>query len=361
MKAARSTGGILFMGVVFLASCPWAMGVSNYWQDCAVGNWTNIADWNPQSVPTTGDYAYLSNGVINIDQPGATCQYFYVSSAAGNCATCNISAGLYCGANIQIPKNGRGEVNLSGGTLQMGTMPIYIGQFAGGTGILTQTGGKIIGGGMLVGTFGVGTYNLQGGLYQNGDMSIPQTSAAGTGNVVQTGGTNQLSPGSSNLRVNIGAGASTGPGYYEISGGTLDCRASLNTGGINVGGSNNIAPGTFKIIDTNAVIMTGSYFQNATGTLYLVLGAGGISTIQAWSNATLDGVLTVDFASYDGKAGSTVTVINAANTLSGAFSATNFIKSKLITGATVVYDTGNNCLQLTGFQRIPKGTVCVIQ
>ena len=353
MKTARTAVWILVVGMVLLAKCPWAAGVvTNYWQDKVEGDWTNVVYWNPQSVPTNTDWAYLSNGVVNIDQPGATCQYFYVSSAAGNFATCNVSAGLYCVGNVIVGKVGHGTLNLSAGTLTCAATPAYLGQNAGSTGVLTQTGGKISGS-VSVGMTGVGVYNLQGGLCQGAGVSIPQAATTGSGSMVQTGGTNQLSPGSNNLRVNIGAGASTGPGYYEISGGTLDCRANLNTGGINVGGANNIAPGIFKIIDTNAVIKTGSYFQNATGTLDLVMGTGGISTIQAWSNATLDGTLTVDFGSYAGSATSIVTVINASNTLSGVFSATNFVPGVWITNATVIYDDVNGDLKLTGFQARP--------
>lgn len=193
--------------------------------------------------------------------------------------------GVYSGAT--------GRYEISGGTLDQGSLSI--GGYSGdtGMGIVTQTGGQVIAHRdvrMGRGTGGYGEYNLS-----NGTLTVLNDGSGGDGSLIvgrdgnatakfnQTGGLVETVG-----DLLLGRGADN-QGAYDISGGTLTVGGSLL-----VGNNDGNGTGRLRIVGDAATIETSGYAQNANSTLELDID-GGISPINVEGDVSLAGLLDVEF------------------------------------------------------------------
>jgi hypothetical protein len=159
------------------------------------------------------------------------------------------------------------------------------------TGTLIQTGGTLVTAGDLYlgdDSDDRGEYRISGGSMEV--MDDLKLGDDGEGLLVLSGSGSLTVHGYAAI-TNKGAPSA---GLFEISGGTF------TQDGTGTSGSGNqrftvadAGPATLKIIGDAATINVTNYEQNADGTLELVLAGGGISTINASGNVTLDGTLDV--------------------------------------------------------------------
>jgi T5SS/PEP-CTERM-associated repeat protein len=123
----------------------WAADV--FWTNTASGNFTNTANWNPNTVPGDADNANFTNN--------NTYTVSWTSDAT------NANAFFY-------PRSGTVSLNIGSDTWLL-TNSFVIGQLAGTTGIVTHTTGTLVvtnadgAAALIVGQSGRGTFNLSGG------------------------------------------------------------------------------------------------------------------------------------------------------------------------------------------------------
>lgn len=243
-----------------LAAFPaFAQQVSNStWTGATDTNWNEASNWNPATVPATGNNAGILNGntVQLSTNPASGIDQLLVSGVSTLDLTAQLTItgptgghGLYVGANgssgiINVGNGGslgvtggnfgvgRGQTGLitlaAGGTITASTInEFHLGWDGGGTGTITQTGGtftKSGGGDLRIGAFGgSGTYNISGGSANMENLKISYA-GSGTGTVTQTGGT----------VINTGelavGWASSGNATYNISAGSLTSTQRIRFG-----------------------------------------------------------------------------------------------------------------------------------
>ncbi len=251
----------------------------------ASGNWSDAANWNPQTVPSLTDANIFNNGTVTLDstvanvnvlQLGGTSVLNALSGAvvtsnadfrtgqgAGSNAITNISgtANITSNGEFQIGNGlGTGVVNMSGGSVTVNSW-VAIGR-DGGTGTLNLSGGTFTKGGgpgsFDVGTFGSGGTNASGTLTQTG------------GSVVNTGSI-----------TNIGRD-NTGSGIWTMSG----AAASATLGQINVGNGGN---GTWAL-SNGATATTGTVNVGSGGTGTWTMGGAGTLATTGQVNVGTGGV-----------------------------------------------------------------------
>ena len=225
-------------------------------------SWFNTANWNPDSLPTSSDNAYIyDGGTAMVDTPGAVSCVLYVGNGGGG--TLSITDG--------------GHVTDRWGDLGYGI---------GSTGIATVSGAGSTWSnteGLFVGYYGSGTLNItNGGLVSNGSSFLGYASGS-TGTATVNGPGSTWTNGDE-LRV-----GGWGDGTLSILNGgeVFSQRASIATlsgvtGAATVDGSTWTNSGNFFIGgDGSGPGGTGSVAVQNYGVLY----AGG--TLKLWNTGTL--------------------------------------------------------------------------
>ncbi len=144
-------------------------------------------------------------------------------------------------------------------------------------------------------------------MLDSGTHSINGLEIYGDGTLIQTGGILNIAGDDGDSAVKIG---DSSPGTIRISG-----TATFNmTGDTIFIGYGNGGSGTLKITGSGATINTGGLttYSAATGTLSLVMDAGGISPINARFADNIDNKtdLVVNLDAYDGSGDITITLMN---------------------------------------------------
>jgi autotransporter-associated beta strand protein len=263
--------------------------------------WTTAADFNVADVAATGTLNVQDSAILNVNN-------FFVGKAGGSAnGTVNISGGainittgssdvriggnnvgdalaqgtinqtggaMNVSRNFQLGAYGVGTYNQSGGSYTANTGFVGIGRYQSGVGTWNLSGtGSVTataagaGSAFIVAELGRGTLNISGNSTFNAkSLSIGHNS--GVGDVVQTGGTVNLSA-TGNVVFTatyqngvILAPQGTGSGSYTLSGGSLSTQAiSGGTGTSNF----TFDGGTLKPIAGNATFITGLTTANVKG------------------------------------------------------------------------------------------------
>jgi T5SS/PEP-CTERM-associated repeat protein len=243
------------------------------------GNWSTSGNWNPATVPTSGDtvtitpgdgaartitYDYagpdISLGALSIDLTGAGVNRTTFSMAGHNLTTIGFLLG----------STGRATWDQSGGLVMTDnpSLDSVLGQFATGNAIynLSGTGALVIARDLYVGSLGTGVFNHSGGV-----VNVAATLRLGTG--AGSSGTYTLSNNASFAIANAIIGGS-GTGTMTVGTGAM---AFIGTDlSINSASSVNINGGTLRF---NTVSGTGSFLRINfnSGTLQLA-GTRSIGT-----------------------------------------------------------------------------------
>jgi autotransporter-associated beta strand protein len=228
------------------------------------GDWLNAANWR-LAIPTSSDDAYIVNG-----------------------GTANVTAAGAAANNLCLGGTGGGTVQVSGGTLTIGSSA-YIG--AGGTGAVGQSGGLV----SLVNTSSsaaiylgydpgsLGSYNLGGGL-----LTAPceWLGYQGGASFVQTGGTNAAA---NQVVINWN---STSPVSYTLEGSGL-----LSTGNewLGMGGSASFTQSGGTHTTSGYLFMDAASYYLNSGLLsvgadeYVGFGQTAVFTHSGGTNQVLNG------------------------------------------------------------------------
>jgi hypothetical protein len=216
-----------------------AIAAPIYWINPGQGQFTDIANWSSNSVPTGSDDARVNNGGTAVIDSSMTLSMSLLQIGDTNTTT--------------------GTVRMTGGSLTLASDLRAGGNAAtaGGTGVFQLEGGTAVvsGGNFNVG-FGTnnanGTYNIFGGSLQcNAANPIFAVGNRGTGTVNQTNGTVFLknTTGITQLGRNVANGLAFGT--YTLSGGTLACGRVLFGNAVQ---TNGISTNTFTLSGTGVVI-----------------------------------------------------------------------------------------------------------
>lgn len=187
-----------------------------------------------------------------------------------NRTTSGAAAALYLGGAA----TGVGTYQMSGGTLNLPSGRLSVGEY--GTGTFLQTGGDVTIGtpvsdalslGFRAGS--TGTYDISGGSLAVNSRPV-WIADGGNGTFIQSGGSVTISHNSGTA---LGLAYSAGTqSAYRISGGSL----SVPNGAVQVGRN---GAGRFEVIGSGAIISLLSYTQSGISTLGATIDSGGLSTI----------------------------------------------------------------------------------
>lgn len=266
---------IVGVGVIALVMlCARATAQTTLWQNPAAGSWFEPANWSA-GAPAAGSFAVVNNG-----------------------GRAQIGAGAAAAANVVVGSGATGLLDLSGGSLSVGSM--LIGHAAGGAGTFTISGGQLLasagslsnavgnagagwwiqsGGDVLLqnnlnvgsASSGAGTAQITGGSFQARAMSV---GLFGAGTVLHSGGTVTIAPGSlGTLTLGSFAGAT---GYYRISGTALLSASDMRVGRASAATFEQ-AGGTVQVARLNVGSESGGsgHYVMSGGTLIGGVGIGG--------------------------------------------------------------------------------------
>jgi hypothetical protein len=306
--------------------------VSNNWSAAGPGGGDNggvpVASENVNIVHTDGtartvtlDVSTPSLGLLSIDLTGGSATTTNTLSIPNNVnlTASAIAVGVTGGSGGAA---GRGAVNQANGTVTTNAgSDLILGWNSGATGTYTLSGGALVAnqaefigyGGtgtfnhsagtntinasalgsltLAANTGSIGTYNLSGtGQLESNESEY--VGRDGTGNFIQTGGSNTIQGEGNNLYLGQGT---TGKGTYTLSGGTLSVGnntyvgfiSGLDNSFVHTGGTHSIA-GSLNIGTDNAVF-------NSRGT-YSINGAATLSTnvVQIGGGTNSLGTLTIE-------------------------------------------------------------------
>jgi hypothetical protein len=284
-------------------------------------------DWDGGNLGGTGSIA-IANGATMTFEPTGT--LVHRSSTINNSGVASVQGNYYQSDNAVFN-------NLAGGTFDIQS-DVGVGLFAFESGSRTITN---------AGTFkksaGTGTSSVQATFTNTGTVQALSGTLSFTDAYTQNSGSTVLN-----------GGALATNSTIDLEGGTLSGNGTV-TGGV----TNNatVSPG----FSPGAITITGSYTQNAGGTLDEELGGltPGTQFDQLSVNgaATLGGTLTLSLVNgYEPSVGDSLAIINAGST-SGAFATVNQ-PSGLSGGATFSVTTNATNVTLT-FQGPPTATPTV--
>jgi autotransporter-associated beta strand protein len=236
-------------------------------------------NWN-NGLPTSSTIAHIDNGgTVTITKNGEVCSNLFLSPGTVN----QTDGSLNWGWILSDWTGGSLKYNLSGGTLS-GTEAYYSGTInqSGGSCSVMPDGkgnptGLLIGGGR-----GPGYYNMTDGTLQASYISVGAT-AGGVGTMTisnSTGSGNTIVTVTGSNGISVGGGA---PGTLDISGGTLQALAGPITLGASAKGMVNQTGG---LIACTGLFFGRSYNGYATYTYNLDGGTLAVSFINLSSNAT---------------------------------------------------------------------------
>ncbi|MCF7854863.1 MAG: PEP-CTERM sorting domain-containing protein [Candidatus Pacebacteria bacterium] len=274
-ETTMKVGMILFGTVLCLGRCyavDWDAGGG------ADQDWATPDNWSGDTVPTTGDDAYigcdtLSVAAAKVTQAGAVSRNLYLGYNVDDMGTLTIEGEgelrpttTYQSAYVGY--SGAGTVNLMGGYLGSNGY-LRLGTNEGAVGTVHHTGGTAYFRSIEVGsgTGTTGVYNLSA----EGDIDVPYTllvGKAGTGTFNQTGGTNVVG-GYSGATIGQSSG---GVGTVNHSAGTFQ-RWSFNIG------ADEGSSGTYNL--------TGSAVMH--GVRAVTIGNSGTGVLNQSAGTTLSG------------------------------------------------------------------------
>ncbi len=224
---------------------------------------------------SSGDNATftLGNGTI-------TDVISFVGLDAGSTGTVNINGGTWnANSSMYVGYSGNGTLNMTGGTLAMGTYgTLTLGLYAGGSGLANISGGNLTGSGLNVGSGSNGTLNLSG----NGTISVRQ---AILGNNPNVEGVLNVTSGNLTLTETMTIGL-LGNGTVNLSGGSVSTRDTvmgsftfLARGLANITGGNWTNSGSFTVGSGSNSTLNISGGQLTTGNMALSTGVLSNSTL----------------------------------------------------------------------------------
>jgi autotransporter-associated beta strand protein len=305
--------------IVILLSIPAiASAADNSWNVIS-GDWsdTSPCPWSLGTEPTSSDNAYIQNGgTATITQTGEACSYLYLgATVSGNSGTIEITGGnLSIGYSEYLGNTGTGTFTQSGGT-NIISSSLYLANRYGSTGTYNLSGtGYLSARYEYLGYYGskcTGTFTQNGGTnkittylfigYDYGSTGIynlsdtGQLSAnyeyigisiagdyAGTGKIIQTGGTNTAT------YIEIGEG-----GTYTLTGGTLNINGHFENSGVwNLSNSSAVINAYSSIVDLSSTTLTnvGNASLNIDAHSLLIVPSG-YNPANYFINFTNDGIL----------------------------------------------------------------------
>lgn len=302
-----------------------AEGVVRSWDVVNVGDgsWSDAANWLPFGAPQPTDDVRLfqgdaTNRTVTYDPASLSLNSLRIDATGNGQMTLSQAQGALVTNELVVGIFGKGQYNLSGGTLQGGTsyvgainegefnqsggrhvsgMFLSMGNNAGAKGTYNMSGGTLSASELDVGYFGTGSFNQQNGAITASVFYGVGVADTGVGSYLMTGGT-LLAPegyvglygtgsftqggGVQTVLGNLSLGeVDTGRGTYNMLFGTL------NTSELNVGyegrGTLNMSGGT-----VNAGTVFFGAITNARGTGLLsggALNASSAAEIAAGTNS----------------------------------------------------------------------------
>ncbi|NLE37842.1 MAG: hypothetical protein GX621_07440, partial [Pirellulaceae bacterium] len=265
MKSSLTLVLLPLLAVALFATPAWA--VSYYWNfdPLETGDFWTEANWNPEGMPGSDDYAYVNNGgTAEIDGDGSLSRLYLGTSVTGDlnalAGTVEVTSGTLTVRQLNV---GRYNYDNEGTfTVQSGAEVVapnfYVGYGASGTsglgtvtvmGSLTFSGDARIGHASdnTAGSASTGTFNVQGGGHVSGSTDVWLGYRNGSVGTLNVTGNGSLFSTSAKLRVAMrGAGTVNVGSGGEIACGTLDIGAdqatavgivNLNSGGLITTGS----------------------------------------------------------------------------------------------------------------------------
>ena len=317
------------------------------------GDWGTAANWNPASVPTTGDAFVANNGSATITGGSLTAANLWIGNGGGGGAAGTVvqnGGTLTPTGNVHVGNDDRnGVYTLANGALNGTGRTLSISRGGGSatsTGTFNLTGGAGTFAAINLGSDGLASrvrlahLNVQGGVLTNtGGMNIGNSdSARGTvtvangtftnsgqvnlGNAANARGSVILNSGSMTTgNLDIGNNT-TGQGTVTVNGGSLGISGYGNIGGA--------GPGSL-LIHGGTVTPTGSWFEVGVG----ATGSGS--------------TLLVDGGTLNRTSGSMIIAARSAGT--GTVSGTG----SLLVGGNLVLGGGNDASTATGVLNVQAG------
>jgi autotransporter-associated beta strand protein len=270
----------------------------------AGGNWSTAVNWNPDTVPTSGNTA-------NLDDTGADRTIIYDAGASGTLGTLNFNQSSAFANILDIQKSLTVTNAITLGA-SSGTERISIGSSSSATFVLTPTGGLTLNpGGELVmtatgngvsgyffgNTGGSGTTTIQGGT-----LTVAPTTGTSTGTSAANTHAGSLTMTSGSLIIDNATGVAdrrlTVSGTVNISGGAISSTKVGSGGFLTFGGSSiTFNPTSFdtglnmsidrsgaQSLSTNKTLGTIQFRGTGVKTLTSSASGTGVAQIQLFDN-----------------------------------------------------------------------------
>ena len=258
--------------------CSVSFGANVTWTGTADNAWENADNWDNETGPIAGDYAYISSGTVN----------FSSSSGSNNDASPSLRGFRQSG----------GTLNISGDRIEAAFQASAYSQFDG---IVTQSGGAV-----SINAIRIGAAANSNGSYTLNDGEFRIARASG------------------GLSLSLG-GFSSGNGSLTIAGGSVSTRNRVQLGGPSAAGT-----GTFTVLGTQASSIgvatandgaDGQWNQYPGSSLVLRFDIGGTTPIFLRDDPAIDGAASATFEDgsildvdhLSGNGGGTWTVMEVEN------------------------------------------------
>ncbi|MFH1420116.1 MAG: hypothetical protein ABII12_17730 [Planctomycetota bacterium] len=263
------------------------------------GAWSDPANWDQPTPPTSGDDAHINNGgVAQISSSAEACALLYLGEAGGENGTAELSGGALTAQGARVGLAGAGVFTQTGGEFTY-KGNIRLGNDVGSTGTYNLSGDGLLhssGPWLVVGYHGTGTFNQSGG-------TVSGTDRVYIGEDTDSIGTYNLSAGAIETGIEHIGVYSGGSGAFTQSGGTHTVFSDLYIG--DGGGSQGsyMLSGTGELTTINEYVAkfgAGSFTQTGgTHTIsnYLFVGSQAGSS----GSFTLGG--TGQLNTYEGNVG----------------------------------------------------------
>jgi hypothetical protein len=190
------------------------------------GNWSDAANWNPATVPTTSGIVTFSNAdaaarTLTYDYTGPTVKLSSISidQRGTGTNTLSIDADTLSVTSMYVGQQGRGVVNQTGGNVTVGSGTLNFGVFGGGSGVYNLTGGSLTTESVAT-SKGDGTFNHSGGTHTvNATLDLSGFGPAGA--------TYNLSGSGTLTTKDLKIGRNTSRGLFDQRGGTATVTGTL--------------------------------------------------------------------------------------------------------------------------------------
>jgi len=219
------------------------------WLSTVSDSWFLAANWNPATVPTSGDSATINNGgTATISSSGAVARNVILGNSAGQSGNIEVTGGsltlapgVYPTGSFLVGNFGTGTVTVSNGGTVSATSTYIAANAAGATGTVTVTGtGSQWSTSLLdIGSSGNGTLNVRNG------ATVNATSSVNIGNDNGAVGVANVESGSHVTTTTTNIGTVTGAsGTLNVTGsGTAWTTSGVTVGGFGAGALNITAGG----------------------------------------------------------------------------------------------------------------------